>query len=224
MFSKKTQTFLKDLANNNNRDWFNANKHRYEDEVRTPAIEFIEAMAPALHKVSPYFDASSKKVGGSLMRVYRDTRFGSDKTPYKTNIGIHFRHVRGKDVHAPGYYVHIEPKSVFFGAGIWHPDSSTLKAIRTLIDEHPKEWQGIKKKVLGNSDFELSGDSLKRAPKGFSPEHPMIDDLRRKDFIAVLPLPVNDIVKSDFPVKIGKHLKKAAPLMEFLCSANDLMF
>ncbi len=224
MFSKKTVKFLKDLEKNNNRDWFNANKHRYEDDVRSPALEFIEAMGPALHKVSPYFDAKAKKVGGSLMRVYRDTRFGNDKTPYKTNIGIHFRHVRAKDVHAPGFYVHIEPKDVFFGAGIWRPESSSLKAIRTLIDEHPKEWLSIKKKLTARSDFELQGDSLKRAPKGFPIDHPLIEELKRKDFIAVHPLSVSTISEADFPKQIAKLMKASAPLMQFLCTADDLSF
>ncbi|MFK7856899.1 MAG: DUF2461 domain-containing protein [Granulosicoccus sp.] len=224
MFSRKTIKFLKELSVNNNRDWFNENKQRYEDEVRTPALEFIESMAPALQKVSPYFDASAKKMGGSLMRVYRDTRFGHDKTPYKTNIGIHFRHVRAKDVHAPGFYVHIEPKECFFGAGIWRPESSTLKAVRTLIDEHPKEWQSIKRKVTAKSDLELEGDSLKRAPKGFDPEHKLIDDLKRKDFIATCPLPISSVYGKDFNKQVAKLLKTGAPLVEFICSADDLMF
>lgn len=224
MFSRKTIAFLKELSKNNNRDWFNDNKQRYEDEVRTPALEFIESMAPALQRVSPYFDASAKKVGGSLMRVYRDTRFGNNKTPYKTNIGIHFRHVRAKDVHAPGFYVHIEPTECFFGAGIWHPESSTLKAIRTLIDEHPKEWQSVKRKVTGKSGFELVGDSLKRGPKGFDPEHKLIEDLKRKDFIASHPFPVSSVYAKDFDKQIAKQFKTGAPLMEFLCTADDLMF
>ena len=224
MFSRKTIAFLKELKNNNNREWFNDNKQRYEDDVRTPALEFIEAMAPALQKVSPYFEASAKKVGGSLMRVYRDTRFGHDKTPYKTNIGIHFRHVRAKDVHAPGYYVHIEPAECFFGTGIWRPESSTLKAIRTLIDEHPKEWQGVKRKVTGKSELVLAGDSLKRAPKGFDPEHKLIEDLKRKDFIATCPIKISSVYAKDFDKQIGKLFKTGAPLMNFLCTADDLMF
>lgn len=224
VFSRKTLLFLKELAKNNNRDWFNENKQRYEDEVRTPALAFIEAMTPALHKASPFFDANPKKVGGSLMRVYRDTRFGTDKTPYKTNIGIQFRHVRGKDVHAPGFYVHIEPKEVFFGAGIWHPDASSLKAIRTLMDEHPKEWLSLKKKVIGKSNLELAGDSLKRAPKGFSPEHALIEDLKRKDFITTCSLPVSSIYDKDFKNQIGKLIKTTSPFVAFLCTANDLMF
>ena len=224
MFSKKTITFLKELEKNNNRDWFNTNKYRYEDDVRAPALQFIESMSPALQRVSPYFNATPKKVGGSLMRVYRDTRFGTDKTPYKTNIGIHFRHIRAKDVHAPGFYVHIEPNEVFFGAGIWRPESSSLKGIRTLIDEHPKEWLSIKKKLITRTDFALEGDSLKRAPKGFDPEHALIDDLKRKDFIAVHPLGVKTITEADFPKQIAKLMKASAPLMQFLCTADDLMF
>jgi uncharacterized protein (TIGR02453 family) len=224
MFPKQTIRFLKDLSGNNNRDWFAENKQRYEDLVRSPALDFIESMQPALMKVSPHFEASAKKVGGSLMRVHRDTRFGKDKTPYKTNIGIHFRHVRAKDVHAPGFYVHIEPGDVFFGAGIWHPDAPTLLAVRTLMLEHPEEWKTVKKKVLSRSDFTLSGDSLKRAPKGFDPDHPLIDDLRRKDFIAICNIPVSSIHQKDFKKTVEKLIRKSSPLMSFICDANDLLF
>ncbi|ASJ71531.1 DUF2461 domain-containing protein [Granulosicoccus antarcticus] len=224
MFDKHTISFLQELSTNNNRDWFHANKQRYEEQVRTPALEFIELMEPAIKRVSPYLDCTAKKVGGALMRVHRDTRFGNDKTPYKTNIGIHFRHVRGKDVHSPGYYLHIEPGEVYLGAGIWKPDSPHLKAIRLLIDEHPKEWRALKKKVLGNGAFSLSGDSLKTAPRGYSPEHPAIEDLRRRDFIALMQLPPEAIHDKNFHKLIGKQIKSTAPLMKFLCDANDLMF
>ena len=224
MFPAQTISFLKELSENNHRDWFAENKQRYEDLVRTPALAFIESMEPALLQVSPYVEARAQKVGGSLMRVYRDTRFGTDKTPYKTNIGIHFRHARAKDVHAPGYYVHIEPDDVFFGAGIWHPDSATLLAVRTLMTEHPEEWQAVKKKVLGRSDFAFSGDSLKRAPKGFDPEHKLIDDLKRKDFIALCHLPVESIHHKNFKTSVARLVKKSAPLMAFICEANDLLF
>lgn len=224
MFPRSTTRFLKELSANNNRDWFAENKSRYEEQVRTPALAFIESMEPAIRRISPYIDCSARKSGGSLMRVYRDTRFGKDKTPYKTNIGIQFRHVRGKDVHAPGYYLHIEPGEVFFGAGIWKPASSDLKAIRTLIDEHPKEWRALKRKVIDKSDLELAGDSLKRAPKGFSPEHTDIEDLKRKDFIATMSLPVSVVHDSHLSEAVATHMKTSAPLMRFLCEALDLMF
>ena len=102
MFTKSTFSFLDELAASNNRAWFEENKSRYESLVREPALAFIEAMEPALRKFAPNLRAEPRKVGGSLMRVFRDTRFSRDKTPYKTNIGIQFRHSLGKDVHAPG--------------------------------------------------------------------------------------------------------------------------
>ena len=105
--------FLEDLRDNNNRPWFRANKDRYECEVLEPCLSFIRAFSPRLRKISPFFVASDERVGGSLMRVYRDTRFGKDKTPYKTNVGIQFRHELGGDVHAPGFYIHIGPMSTF---------------------------------------------------------------------------------------------------------------
>ncbi|MCH7945702.1 MAG: TIGR02453 family protein, partial [Armatimonadetes bacterium] len=105
--------FLSDLKKNNNRQWFQKNKDRYESDVREPLLKFIEAFEPRLHKISPHFIADARKTGGSLFRIYRDTRFSHDKRPYKTHAGVQFRHERAKDVHAPGFYLHIEPKQVF---------------------------------------------------------------------------------------------------------------
>lgn len=224
MFSEKTIQFLKQLAKNNNRDWFMQNKEGYEELVRKPALEFIASMEPALMCASPYFEANTKKVGGSLMRVHRDIRFGKDKSPYKTNIGIHFRHVRAKDVHAPGYYLHIEPDNVFLGAGIWQPDGQTLLSVRTLIAEHPAEWKVIRKKILSGKKLEFSGSSLKRAPKGFDPEHELIEDLRRKDFIAIRQLSQSDVYRKGLKKKVENFFNKSTPLMSFICEANDLMF
>jgi len=224
MFSRKTVAFLKELQKNNNREWFAANKQRYEDEVRTPAFDYIEAMDQHMAKISPHFIVSTKKVGGSLMRVHKDIRFSKDKTPYKTNIGIHFKHARGKDVHAPGFYVHIEPGEVFLGAGIWRPESSTLKNVRTLIDEYPKEWKKLSTKLTGKDGFELGGTSLKRPPTGFSKEHPLLDDLKRKDFIAVHNLKVSSVYAKDFDKTTAKLFKAASPLVKFICEADDLAF
>lgn len=120
-FPVDTLKFLSDLQANNNREWFQANRARYENSFLQPALEFIEAVKKPLGKVAPMLLAEPKKMGGSLMRIYKDTRFSADKTPYKTNIGIHFRHQMGKDVHAPGMYFHIDPTECFIGAGIWMP-------------------------------------------------------------------------------------------------------
>ncbi len=139
-FQPELITFLEDLRFHNERPWFEANKARYERFVREPALAFIEAMAPRLQAISPELTAEAKKVGGSLMRVHRDVRFSKDKTPYKTNLGIQFRHSMGKDVHAPGLYMHIEPGGYFLAAGMWHPASEPLRHIRDRIAAQPDAW------------------------------------------------------------------------------------
>ena len=224
MFTRKTIKFLKELSEHNNREWFSDNRQRYEDEVRTPALNYIESMTGPMAKISPYFVVSAKKVGGSLMRVHKDIRFSKDKTPYKTNIGIQFRHARGKDVHAPGFYLHIEPGNAFVAVGIWRPESSTLKNVRSLIDEYPDEWKKLSNKLVKKSNFELSGTSLKRPPRGFDQEHPLLIDLKRKDFFAVQNLKVSDIYAKDFHLNSAKLFKAASPLVQFICDADDHLF
>lgn len=223
-FPPATLEFLHELALNNNRDWFGENKHRYESQVLDPALAFIDAMQAPLAKISPHLTAVPKRVGGSLMRVYRDTRFSKNKQPYKTNVGIQFRHEQGKDVHAPGYYVHIDPDQVFIGAGMWHPESGALRAIRERIVEAPDEWRKVKNGAAFRRHFELGGESLKRAPKGFDPGHPLIEDLRRKDFIAVKNLDHAVASSADFQQEITAAFRAAVPFMRFLCRAIDVPF
>src|SRR5262245_55726741 len=126
-------SFLTDLRANNNRKWFAANKDRYEEQLLEPALAFINALAPRLEKISPHFLADARPSGGPLFRNYRYTRVSNDKSPYKTNLGIHFRHERAKDAHAPGYYLHIGPDEVFAGGGIWRPATEAATAIREAI-------------------------------------------------------------------------------------------
>jgi len=223
-FTPATTKFLTELRKNNNRDWFNANKQRYEQGVAEPALDFIAAMDSHLKNISPHFNAIPKKTGGSLMRVYRDTRFAKDKTPYKTNIGIQFRHELGKDVHAPGFYLHIEPQEVFLAAGIWHPEPKALARIRDAVADNPKAWRKARDDKKFQARFELRGETLKRPPRGFPADHPMIDDLRRKDFIAVEELSVSEIYAAGFTDRVNQSFASAKPLMRFLCQALDLMF
>ena len=114
-FPKDFFTFFEDLNVNNNRDWFNENKNRYFDSVVNPISAFIVGMAPRLKKISPHYVADPKPHGGSMFRIYRDTRFSKDKTPYKTHAGVQFRHEAGKDAHAPGFYVHLATEGLFLG-------------------------------------------------------------------------------------------------------------
>jgi len=223
-FPAQTARFLTELAENNEREWFKDNKHRYEEHVLEPALDFINAMEPRLEKISKHFVAIGKRTGGSLMRVYRDTRFSKNKTPYKTNVGIQFRHELGKDVHAPGFYLHIQPKNCFFGAGIWRPDSEALAAIRESIDENSSAWKRARDSKRFVEHFHFGGDRLKRPPRGYAAEHAYIEDLKRKDFIAISEFPINGIRNAEFIDEVAARYATAKPLMKFLCAALNLRF
>ena len=221
MFSPKSLSFLSLLANNNDREWFKANQTQYEAEVRTPALKFIEAMQPHILALSPRLVALPKKVGGSLMRPQRDARFSKDKTPYKTNVGIQFRHFQGKDVHVPGLYLHIANEGCFLGAGIWHPDSKALNKLRTCIDENPNAYKKALAQIRA-AGFEMEGSSLIRPPKGYDKTHPMLDELKRKDFIAIKPIEATQLQDKDFVSWCAKEFEQTQKLMAYLCFALDL--
>ena len=223
-FSPKLLKFLNELTNNNNREWFLANKARYEEFLLEPALHFIEAMEAPIKKISPHFDVIAKKSGGSLMRIYRDIRFSKDKRPYKTNLGIHFSHNVGKNIHAPGFYFHVDVDQVFLAVGIWHPDSKTLGKIRTSIDENSAQWKKSRDNKTFCSQFELSGESLKRPPKGYDSDHALIDDLKRKDHVAVCRLPHTDITKKTVVKDVAGIFRKSKAYLSFLCHAVGLEF
>jgi uncharacterized protein (TIGR02453 family) len=156
--------FLEQLADHNHRPWFQENKGRYEAEVLNPAMAFIRAFQPRLRRISAHFVASDRRVGGSLMRVYRDTRFVRDGAPFKTNVGIQFRHEQGRDVHAPGFYVHIAPGECFLAVGLWRPDPAALAQIRQGIVDAPDRWRRARDDRKFRERFALDGGSLRRPP------------------------------------------------------------
>lgn len=223
-FSTQGLSFLAELDKNKHREWFHENKNRYEDLIRTPALNFITDMENDLNHISPYFLAIAKKVGGSLMRIHRDVRFSKNKSPYKTNIGIQFRHEMGKDVHAPGFYLHIEPGDCFIGVGIWRPDSDALGKIRDSIIEHDKVWLDAINDKAFKKNFELSGESLKTAPRGYDKMHPLIKDLRRKDFIAISTVDEKKVLSKNFKDHVVKRFSESETYMSFLCKALNLRY
>jgi uncharacterized protein (TIGR02453 family) len=223
-FKPETLKFLKELKKNNNRDWFNENKPRYEEQVLDVALHFIQSMQDPLKDIAPHFTAIPKRMGGSLMRVYRDTRFSKNKLPYKTNIGMQFRHEQAKNVHSPGYYVHIDPDDVFLGAGMWMPESEPLLGIRQRIADKPQEWQRVKGDKAFARHFKLGGSSLTRPPRGFDKEHPMIEDIKRKSFIAIKNMSHDDALSPQFQRKVETAFKAATPYMQFLCKAVGVQF
>ena len=222
-FSPALFSFLEDLAEHNERAWFKANRRRYEDCVQEPALAFVTAFAPHLRRVSPYMTAEARPVGGSLFRIQRDTRFARDKTPYKTNVGISFRH-QAADVHAPAYYLHLEPGEVFAACGMWHPHGAELAKVRDAIVADPGGWADAVHRGSFAAAFKLDGDSLVRPPRGYDPEHPMIADLKRKDFIGVAVLTESAVLAPGFVEEYARLCRDAVPLMRFLCDAVEVPF
>lgn len=218
-FSKELFKFMSDLRKNNDRDWFNANKDRYERWVKEPALDFISDAGPELRKISPHIVADPGPVGGSFFRIHRDIRFSKDKSPYKTNVGIHFRHSAGKDVHAPGIYLHLDKGECFMGGGMWMPETAALTKIRSTIVEKPSEWRKVLK-----SKPNLDGEKLTRPPKGIDPNHEHIEDLKRKSFIASVRLSDSEVTSPGFMKTFIDATKSVTPLMRFLAGAVGLPF
>ncbi len=134
-FGNELFRFLKELKAHNDREWFQANKGRFEAEARDPLLRFIGDFSVPLAGISRQFAADPRPVGGSMFRIYRDTRFGKDKTPYKTHLAAHFPY-RGPGtlgVHGPGFYLHLEPGASFAGGGLWHPEPEALFKVRQAI-------------------------------------------------------------------------------------------
>lgn len=218
-FTPKTFAFLRELKNNNDRDWFAENKSRYEEDVLRCAMDFVTQMQPRIAKLSRYLLAEPKRVGGSIMRIYRDTRFAKDKTPYKTNVGIHFRHAIADDMNSPGLYVHLEPDACMLAAGIWMPPAEALGSIRQSIVDNPSDWKRVCKNKKFTERFKLDGESLKTAPRGYAPDHPAIVDLRRKSFAGVSAFSEKSFLQPDFLDLVMAAFADARPLMKFLCDA-----
>ncbi|MHC4841350.1 MAG: DUF2461 domain-containing protein [Planctomycetota bacterium] len=216
MFPKDTIKFLRDLADNNNRDWFKANKKRFDQSVQEPSLEFIRAMAPVLKKVSKQLLADDRKVGGSLMRIYRDVRFSRDKTPYNTHIA--FRFMTGKE--GVGCYLGIDTEKVTLGSGVWQPAKEPLLDIREAIAKNGTAWG----KAIKLKDWEAGGESLKRPPQGFDKDHPQIEEIKRKDFVLFKKLKLTAITKPGFAESLGKEYAATKPLLKFLSKALGQAF
>jgi uncharacterized protein (TIGR02453 family) len=216
--------FFRELAKNNDRNWFEANKDRYRQIVVTPLSDFIATLAPRLARISPHFRADPRPNGGSMFRIHRDVRFAKDKSPYKTHASAQFRHTRGADAHAPGYYLHLAPGEVLFGGGVWAPDPAALAKIRAAIGDDPKAWvkaKASKPIVATFGGLRDHGDALVRPPKGYDANHPMIADLKRKSFFLMRDSSEAEAASPAFVGEVAKTFAAAAPFMRFLCEAVD---
>ncbi|MGD2060440.1 MAG: TIGR02453 family protein [Acidimicrobiia bacterium] len=224
-FTPEVFKFLRELEANNNREWWEANKSRYVERIREPALDFIADFSEKLGSISPHFAGDTRVNGGSLMRPYRDLRFAKDKTPYKSNVGIQFRHRRGKDVHAPGFYVHIAPGQNFIGAGMWQPEARVARMIRQAIHDDPDGW-GL---AAHSNEFEAvwsidDNDRLQRTPRELDSEHPYPDDLRLKSFTAARPITQRTVTSAGFADELLESFTAAGPYTRFLTEAIGVAF
>lgn len=223
-FSPATFRFLKSLARNNNREWFQKHKAEYERHVRDPFLELITDMQAPLAKVSAHFRADPRKMGGSLFRIYRDTRFSNDKEPYKPWASARFFHERRHEIPAPSFYLHIQPGDCFIGGGMWHPEPDALKRIRAFLADNPAAWKRATQSKAFREHFTFWGESLTRPPRGFDPEHELIEDLKRKDFAAGEQFDEALARSAELLPFMLASYKRLAPMIDYLCAAQELEF
>ncbi len=208
--------FLRELAKNNDRDWFSENKARYLEQVQAPSLAFVRAVGPELGALSRRLVADARPSGGSIMRVYRDVRFSKDKSPYRTTVGIHFMHERSPttDEHLPGFFLHLAPDDSWVYAGVWQPETAPLDLIRRSIVHRAAEWKKVRASVP-----EIEGESLKRPPAGFAADHPLIEDLKRKGFTTGTPFKDAAVIGPGFPDRFVTACRSLDPLNRFLAKA-----
>lgn len=223
-FSPATFRFLRSLARNNNRTWFKAHQADYETHVRGPFLQLIADLQGPVAKLSRHYRADPRKVGGSMFRPQRDTRFSHDKQPYKTFAGGRVFHERRREIAAPSFYLEIAPGGCFVGAGLWHPENHTLRNIRSFIADNPVAWKRAAHSAAFRANYEFWGESLSRAPQGFPADHPLLEDLKRKSFAAGAEFDDALAYSPALFAFVVAHWKRLAPLVDYLCAAQDLLF
>ena len=202
-----TFEFLKDLTAHNNRDWFNANKLRYE-----AAKTDVEALIKEIEKG---LAGQDELEGHKLFRIYRDVRFSKNKAPYKTHFGTYFK--RAGKWRRGGYYLHLEPGNSFAGGGFWKPDPQDLKRIR---DEFVADAQPMLE-LLASRKFKqyfgtLQGDEVKTAPKGYSKDHPAIEFIRKKQFLAIRKLTDQEVLSDQFAKEVVNTFGALRPWFDYM--------
>jgi uncharacterized protein (TIGR02453 family) len=157
-----------------------------------------------------------------MMRIHRDIRFSKDKSPYKTFVAAHFWHEKGKEGAMPAYYLRLAPESSLIGGGVWHPETQAVRKIRDRIVSYPNDWQRVTADFRSRSGSKMAGESLQRPPAGYDPNHPLIEDLKRKDFTLFSPLTQRDVCGSGFPDLVLENFRSMNPFVEFLTKAIGL--
>ena len=206
--------FLRSLKRNNRRDWFQPRKHLYEQHLKAPMLELVTVLNAGLSRFAPDYVTDPPK---AIFRIYRDTRFSADKTPYKTHIAASFSRRGPERLKTGGFYFSVAPDQIEVAGGIYHPEPDTMLSIRTHIAETHSDLRRIlankkTRQLLG----QLQGDELTRAPKGFDPSHPAIGWIKMKDWILDITLDASLATSSKLYVEILDRFRAMAPLIEYL--------
>jgi uncharacterized protein (TIGR02453 family) len=220
-FSPQLFEFLEELKANNNKDWFEANRHRYLEFVREPMLAFITAFRPRLAGISPYLVADPKPNGGSMLRLFRDLRFSKSKEPYKPMAAAYFWHHAGKE-NLPGIYLHLDSKVCYLALGLWRPATAIRRDVTDAIANRPDEWERAISDRQFKAKTKMTGESLARLPKQYDPDHPFAADLQRKDFIASANFTRQQVCAKDFLDRVDGICQSGKPFLEFLTTAAGL--
>lgn len=221
-FGPGALTFLRSLARNNRREWFEANRGRYETEVKRPLQILVEEIDARLGELAPEMVGNPKR---SIFRIHRDVRFSKDKSPYKTNAAAWFYHrdaghaVGTQAVHGgAGFYFQIAPRECIVAGGIWMPPGEALKELRQAIADDPDALRSILRKPAFRRAFGTLSDEavLKRTPRAFDPEHPAADLLRYKSFTVSREIPETDILSPRLPDMVARQYATMLPLVRWL--------
>lgn len=211
-FSPAFFEFLRELAANNDREWFTANKARFKADVEGPLKAFVAELAGPIAAIDPDVAVSA----ASVFRIYRDTRFSKDKAPYKTHMAAQFTRGAAKGPSATGYYLHLEPGRSFLAGGLYLPDPSVAAKVRAAIARHPTAWSAAKAEAGGLSAM---AESLVRVPKPFPADHPLAEDLKRKGWIASRAFTEAEVTSGQFGDRVLDGVRRLAPLLRFLGDA-----
>ncbi|HLH35685.1 MAG TPA: DUF2461 domain-containing protein [Alloacidobacterium sp.] len=214
-FSPEAVKFLRGLKRNNNREWFEARRAIFERELKKPMLAVIERVTDAMTEFAP---AHVRPAQRSMMRIYRDTRFSADKTPYKTHVSAWWTHAGLEKTSGGGYYFHFSPAEVVIAAGIYMPAREQLLAIRLQLLEEHAEFRRLlnDKKLRKLMDIDLDRAALTRPPKGFSADHPGIDLIRQQQWGVLARLPGEAALDKNLVNEIVTRFRLAAPIVNFL--------
>jgi uncharacterized protein (TIGR02453 family) len=213
-FPSETLAFLRRLKRNNNREWFLKNKEIYEQKVKAPMTELVLALGSEMKEFAPELGTEPKR---AIYRIYRDTRFSPDKTPYKTHIAAVFTPRNLEKGNCAGLYFHVSPTEVEIAGGVYMPSPEVLRAIRGYIALHHRKMRSI----LQSSEFkklfgELWGERLTRVPKGYAPDHPAADLLRYKQIVADISRPPEMAESPQLLPTLVAMFRGMMPLIRFL--------